>query len=308
MIDHCFETVAVRKREVVMRRVLKMVKQAASDFVEDDALTLAGALAFYAALSLAPLVVLLLTASAFLGEGTSERVIAEAESMIGPEAGQGLRLVIDSAQQQKDMASLAGLISLGLLLVSATGVFAQLQYSLNRIWHVRVRSGSGVWAWLRKRLLSLGMILAIAFLLLVSLVLDTALRLVLPDSGRIWQAVSLGVSLLVFTMLFALMFKYLPDVEIRWKSVWVGAVATAVLFALGKFLISLYLGRSTVASSYGAAGSLVVLLLWVYYSALILFFGAELTRAYARHFGERIQPAEHAEWLPRVDQDRKQGD
>ncbi len=275
-----------------------MVRQAGSDFVSDDAMTLGGALAFYTALSLAPLLVILLSLASFLGESTQDRLVQQIEMMVGPQAGEGIQVIIDNAETRPDLGSFAGIAGLLTLLFSATGVFAQLQAALNRIWDVRARPSQGIWAWLRKRFLSLGMLLALGFLLLVSLAVSAGLGIILPQTGVIWQVVTFLVSMVVFVAMFALMFKYLPDVKITWNSVWAGAVLTAVLFAVGKFAIGLYLGHSSVASSYGAAGSLLLLLLWVYYSALIVFFGAELTQVYAHRFDRAIQPDEHAEWQP----------
>jgi membrane protein len=173
-------------------------------------------------------------------------------------------------------------------------VFGQLQTSLNVIWNVMAkptRPGASIWAWVRKRVLSLGMLLALGFLLLVSLFFSAVAAVVLPRTGWIWMAANTFVSIGVAWMLFALIFKFLPDVKIAWRHVWTGSLITAILFGLGKYAIAKYLGYSSVKTSYGAAGSLVVFLLWVYYSSLILFFGAELTQARA---GKYVPPEEHA--------------
>jgi membrane protein len=283
-----------------VKRFLDMLKQAVSDFIQDDALTLAGALAFYTALSLAPLIMLMLTLTALLGESARDQLVREIAALVGPHAGEGIEFIVESAEEEKEVAGLAGIIGIAILLFSATTVFAQLQYSLNRIWNVRHAPGAGLWAWIRKRILSLGMILAISFLLLVSMALNAMLALLFPQTGVLWQIVNFVVSMIVFVLLFTLMFKHLPDVQITWKSAWLGGVMTAVLFAIGKFLIGLYLGHTAVESSYGAAGSLILLLLWVYYSALIVFFGGELTQVYARQTGQKIRPEEHAEWAPEL--------
>ena len=165
-----------------------------------------------------------------------------------------------------------------------------MQSSLNAIWDVEAKPSEGVWGWLRKRLLSAGMIIALAFVLLVSLGISAAISAVMPSGGMIWDIVNFVVSLGVFTLLFAIIFKYLPDVSVQWRDVWVGAAVTAVLFAVGKTLIGIYLGKSSVASSYGAAGSLLILLLWVYYSSLLVFLGAEFTQVQAKVGGSPIQP------------------
>ena len=193
-----------------------------------------------------------------------------------------------------------------LLLFSATGAFAQMQYSLNAIWDVQPKPGGGLWRWLRKRILSLGMILGIGFLLLVSLGVSTVLNLLFAGTGGfVWEAVNVVVSLFVYTVLFALIYKVLPDVKIAWQDVWVGALLTAVLFAIGRFLLGLYLGRSAVASPYGSAGSLVTILLWIYYASLIFFFGAELTQTWAAFHGRRLQPEEYAQETPEGQEKRQ---
>lgn len=192
------------------------------------------------------------------------------------------------------------MIGIVTLIIGATGVFAQLQYSLNRIWDVQAKPGAGIWEWIRKRFLSLGMVVGIAFVLLVSLVISAVLSAVLGhfsgDAGQtvLWRTVELAVSVIVSFLLFAIMFKVLPDVKIRWRDVMLGTLITAVLFAIGKYLIGLYIGKSGTESAFGAAGSLMVMLLWVYYSALILFLGAELTQTLARSRGRQIEPSEHA--------------
>jgi membrane protein len=197
--------------------------------------------------------------------------------------------------------ALATVIGVATILFGATGVVGQLQTSLNKIWEVEPRPGRGVLGIVRDRLFSFAMVLAIGFLLLVSLAISAALAAVdsyaaslLPGSEALLQVVNFVVALGIVTGLFALMYRYLPDVRIAWRDVWIGAAVTALLFTIGKFLIGLYLGNSTVGSTYGAAASLVILLLWVYYSSQILFLGAEFTEVYARRHGSRIEPDEDA--------------
>jgi len=280
------------------KTIFSMLKQSVSDFSEDDALTLAAALAFYTALALAPLLVLLLTVTSLLGESTQARVVNQMKEIVGPQASQGLSLVMENARQQQNLATMAGVLSVIALAFSATGAFVQLQTSLNRIWDVQAKSGSSYWQWIRKRLLSFGLIIAIGVVLLASVVVSAALGMVLQQTGWIWQLANFLISMGVLILLFAIIFNYLPDVEISWADVWTGAALTAILFAVGKYLTGLYFSYSSVGSSYGAAGSLVILLVWVYYSATIVFLGAELTQVYARHSGKGIQPSPHAEWVP----------
>ncbi len=222
---------------------------------------------------------------------------------------------------------IATIIGVVTILFGATGVFVQLQSALNRIWNVEPKPGAGIWSFVRTRLISFGMILGIGFLLLVSLVLSAAVSAVgtwatglLPGSETLVNILTFAVSFVLTTLLFAMIYKVLPDVEIGWRDVWIGAGVTAFLFTVGKSLIGLYLAKSSVASTYGAAGSLVVLLLWVYYSSQILFLGAEFTQVYATRYGSRIRPSKHAvpvvekkervslrEWPPAKDGKEKGG-
>ena len=262
-------------------------------------MSLSGALAFYTALSLAPLLVILLSLTSFFGPDAQQSVVSQINQTVGSQAAKGLDAIIQSNRDKANLGTIAGIIGFVVLLFSASGVFAQLQYSLNRVWDVEAKPSSGVWQWIRKRLLSFGMILAVGFLLLVSLVLSTLLAAISPSGdGWILKILNFAISLLVFWMLFAAMYKYLPDVRIRWRDVLVGSLITTVLFIVGKYLIGLYLAYGSTGSSYGAAGSFLVLLLWVYYSALLFFMGAEVTQAIAKVRGSPIEPNEHAQWLP----------
>jgi len=277
------------------RSVWTVVREAVKEFSEDDALAQAAALAYYTALGLAPTIMLFLSVAAFLGEGTREQMIAQIGTLAGEQAGKGIDLVVRSAEAKPASGVLSAIVGTITLLFSATGIFAQLQSTLNHIWNVQPKAtASGYWGWIRARLLSAGLLVAGMFLLLVSLVVSTIIAFLLPQTGALWDLVTLAISIGVFIVLFAAIFKFLPDVEMAWRDVWIGAALTAVLFALGKYLIGLYLGQSSVASSYGAAGSLVALLVWVYYSAAIVFFGAEVTQVIAKHLGAGIRPAPHA--------------
>lgn len=289
-----------------VRTIARMLVRTVREFAHDDALSLAGALAFYSALSLAPLLVLLIWASGSMGPETQEGVITELVDLIGVQASAAVSDVVNHARQHPDLGSIAGLISICVLIFSATTVFAHLQHSLNIFWDIKAKPGRGVIHWVRKRLLSLGLVLTVGFLLLVSLALSAGLSFAVafignrfPGSNYLWQALDLGISLVIFAMLFAAIFKLLPDVRIAWKHVWTGALITSLLFVSGKLLIGIYLGRSSIGSAYGTAGSLVVLLVWVYYSSIILFFGAELTQVRARMSGADIRPERHARFAGR---------
>jgi membrane protein len=276
--------------------------RAIHDWWNDNCLRLAASLAYYTALSLAPLVLLIVGVIGLVldRQQVGSQLSAQLEGLIGP-AGRELVTSILAATSPQG-GTLATLIGLGTLLIGATAVFGELQATLNLIWEVRPAPTHGVWAgiWavLRERLFSLALVLALAFLLLVSLVISAALAgaaawLQGPEQALLSRLLELAVSLLVLTFVFALLYMYVPDAEIGWRDVWLGGLITAVLFTLGKTAIGLYLGQASVGSAYGAAGSLVVLLVWVYYSALIMFFGAEFTHAWATRQGE-VTPQPHA--------------
>ncbi len=281
-----------------------LLKEAASKWSEDDAARLGAALAYYTVFSLAPLLLIVLFVVGLVWGGQSGAVRAEVlgqvEALAGPEGAALVRTMLEEVRPGSGSV-LAVAAGVAALLFGATGVFAQLQGALNAIWEVRRRPGRGLRGFVVARLLSFGMVLGIGFLLLVSLVvsallaaLDSLLTGITPLAQWLFHLLNLVVSFGVVTLLFAMIFRYLPDVEIAWRDVGIGAALTALLFTLGKFAIGLYLGSSSVASAYGAAGSLVVLLLWVYYSAQLLFFGAEFTQVYARRYGTHIRPSAHA--------------
>ena len=188
------------------------------------------------------------------------------------------------------------------IVIGASGVFGQLQSSLNAIWEVKPKPGRGLWGQLKERFFSFTMVLGVAFLLLVSLVLSsllsslgTLLADTLPGGATLWQVINFGLSFGVVTLLFALIFKVIPDAKVQWRDVWLGAAVTSLLFTIGKQLLGIYLGRAAVGSSYGAAGSIIALVVWVYYATQILFVGAEFTQVQARHRGAAIQPTPNAE-------------
>jgi len=275
-----------------------MLKEAVAEWKDDKASVLAAALSFYTMISLAPLLVLATAvAGLFYGqEAVSGRLSAEIAGMVGADAARFVEDMVKSASKpaQGVMATAMGLI---MLLFGASGVFGALQDALNTIWDVE--PGKQSWTeMLKTRFLSLTMVVGTGFLLVVSLVASTLLSAMTDFVGPLGQGLNLLVSLAVFTGLFAALFKLLPDVEVEWGDVWHGAFFTSVLFTLGKFLIGLYLGHSAVASSYGAAGALAVILIWVYYSAQILFLGAEFTQVYARRQGHRPEPSPPAHRLP----------
>lgn len=285
------------------RRTWRILWRAVQAFIEDQALTHGAALAFYTGLSMAPILVLLVMITSGLGKETQEHLIDEIARLVGRQGADVVDLILTNADRDVDTENLAGWLSLGALLVSATAVFAQLQVALNTIWAVKPKvQGLGIVSWLRKRLLSLGLILSFGFLLLVSLVVSSVLSSIIyrmqdswPAAGVLWPVTDFVLPLIIYVVMFGALFRYIPDADLRWRHVLFGGVVTAFLFVLGKWLIGLYLANSTVGTAYGAAGSLILLLLWAFYSSAIVLFGAELTQAWVREHGERIRLEPHAE-------------
>lgn len=284
----------------------QLLKQSTSDWLEDRAMRLAASLAFYTMLSLAPLLVLAIkiVGRLFGQDFARDQVKAYANQWMGPKAASAVSGMLS---YNLGHGLLATSISAVVLIVSASAVFGELQDSLNTIWEVKPKPGRGLWGIIQDRFLSFVLVLGSCFLLLVSLIVSTILAAVTGHGhhqGITWETFNFVVSIAVITILFALIFKYLPDVKVRWRDVWVGAIATAVLFTIGKFLLGWYLGRAASTSIYGTAGSVMAVLLWVYYSAQILFFGAELTQAYAHQTRDRVRPTENA--VPVTEQERSQ--
>jgi membrane protein len=298
--------IALAQREFVgvtrMKSIWSLLKETGRDWLDDEATRLAASLAYYTLLSLAPLIVLAIALAGlvFDEEAARGQIAAELGRVVGPQGAQAIEAVVQNAEQPQ-AGLLSSLFGLGVLLFGASGVFSELQSALNRIWEVAPRPRGGLWGTLRSRLFSFAMVMSVAFLLLVSLILSAALsaageffRGALPGGEPVWQVVNFALSFGVVTALFALLLKYVPDARIAWRDVWIGAAVTALLFDVGKLGIALYLGKTAVSSAYGAAGSVVLLVIWVYYSSLILFLGAEFTQVYARRFGSSIQPGEGA--------------
>jgi membrane protein len=281
----------------------QLLKTTVQEWLADEASLLAAALSYYTAISLAPLLVLLVViVGFFLSQATARtQVLDQLRGAIGTQGAQFLAIILENADQP-GVASLAGILSFLTLVWGSTNVFSQLQTSLNKIWDVEPKPGRGLWATLRERLLSFSLVLGVAFLLLVSFVLSAVLAALsglgqswVPGLDWLWQLLNFLVSFGVITLLFAAIYKVLPDAKVVWRDVWLGAAVTALLFTVGKTVLGWYLANT--GSTYGAAGSLIVFLLWVYYSAQILFFGAEFTQVYARAYGAGIQPAADAQWI-----------
>lgn len=266
------------KSVLLVSRIKKLPNQLLSNFGKHDLLTLAAALAFYTALSLAPLLLITLSFLALLGSDSQVQMLNQINAVIGAQAAEAVKIVVESADKRPDLTRIGGIIGSIVLIFSASAVFAQIQSSINLIWETQNEQKPGMWGWVRRRLISMGMVLTMGFLAIVSLILSATLSFVLGQNGAIWGVVVnfLG-TFAVFSFLFGAIYKILPDTHLKWKNALFGGVITAFLFTLGKEAIGFYLGQSAVGSSYGAMGSLLVFLVWVYYSAAILFIGAEVT-------------------------------
>jgi membrane protein len=285
------------------KETFSLLKATAFEWLDDQAPTLGAALAYYTVFSLAPLLIIsiALAGLVFGAEAAQGQIFDQLRGLLGDASGKAMQEIVQSASAEPKTGVVATVIGFVTLLFGASGVFGQLQASLNIIWGVQPKPGRGILGIIRDRSLSFGFILVVGFLLLVSLLLTAGIAFVgkqfgamVPGMESLIQILNSILSLAVITLLFGMMFKILPDANIAWRDVWIGAFITALLFTLGKFALGFYLGRSGVASSYGAAGSLIVLLLWVYYSSQVVFFGAEFTQVYANRFGSHVTPSSNA--------------
>src|SRR5213595_3925039 len=281
-----------------------LLKQTFSEWLEDKAPQLGAALAYYTVFSLAPLVLVLLAIVGLIFRndpgGAWNKITEQMSYFLDKSAVEVVQNIAQKAAQP-NKSLLATIIGILLALFGASGVFGQLQDALNTIWGVKAKPGGGVWAFLRSRFLSFAMVGGICFLLLVSLTLESLLKgfsryvqSLLPGGIVIAMAVYIIFDFGVIVLLFAMIFKFMPDVKIQWRDVWIGAIMTALLFGDGKWALGFYLGSGTAGSAYGAASSLITLLLWVFYSSQILLFGAEFTQVYAERAGRGVKPDEYA--------------
>ena len=284
-------------------RILELLKSATKEWNEDKCPQLGAALAYYAVFSLAPLMLVLLGVFGSIYGGSEqarEKILEQLRYLIDPSGLKVIQEIANNAAQPK-AGILAAAIGILIALFGARGIFGQLQDALNTIWDVKPKPGLGIWGFIRARFLSFAMVAGVCFLLLVSLTVESLLRglhnylqSIVPGGHYLGLAVFYVFDLAIIVLLFAMIFRYLPDTKIAWRDVWTGAALTAILFLIGKFLLGLYLGSGAAGSAYGAASSLVTLLLWVFYSAQILLFGAEFTKVYANTYGSPVQPEEHA--------------
>lgn len=288
--------------------IVEILKQSFKDFSDDECPTMAAALSYYTVFSLPPLLLLIIMiAGAVMDpQDVREALHGQLGALLGQSGGDEIRTIMEKAQETKTPDTgrpVAAILGVATLVLGATGVFGQLQAALNKAWEVKPDpEQGGIKSFLVKRIFSFGMVIAIAFLLLVSLALTAAISAVGGMMGRLVPGVgeavlhvlNFVVSFGVITLLFGAMFKIVPDAQVAWKDVWVGALVTGVLFMIGKYAIGFYLGRSNPGEVYGAAGSLAILLVWIYYASMIVFFGAEFTQTWAEHRGQGVVPEKGA--------------
>lgn len=282
-----------------MKNFLDLLKATVAEFGEDKASRLGAAIAYYAVFSMAPLLMIVVAVAGLLfgREAVQGQLVGQIGGLVGEQGAELIETMIASASD-KSSSLIATIIGTVMLLLGASGVFLELKSALNTIWEVKLKPGRGILSMVKERALLFAMVLGIGFLLIVSLVVSAGLAAMtaffdqyLPLPGFVIQLIDFGASLGILGALFALMFKVIPDTKIAWRDVWLGGFVTALLFTIGKFAIGFYLGQSAPASSYGAAGALVVILLWAYYSSQIFFFGAEFTKVYATRYGSRAPKA-----------------
>jgi len=292
----------------------KFLKDIVTQWLEDQAFQLASSLSYYTLFSLAPILIIAIAVAGlvFGREAAQNQIVHTIQGLVGQESAKAIQELIQNASNQPKSGMISTLLGVVALMFGAGGVVGQLQTSLNTIWGVTAKSGRGVWGFVRERFVSFAMVLGVGFLLLVSLAITAFLTGLTHIMGKLFGGTAViahGLDILVsfafVTALFAMIYKFLPDVRIEWRDVWIGAVLTSFLFTIGKVLIGLYLGSSGVTSAYGAAGSLITVLLWVYYSSLIFFFGAEFTQVYATRYGSGVVPAENAQPMASVPESEK---
>lgn len=275
-----------------MKKYLDIFRQTFTEFGQDKAPRLGAALAYYTIFSLGPILLIAIAVAGMVWgeEAASGQVSEQLDKVFGRNAADAVETMIAGAARERK-GVVATVIGIAMLLFGASGVFGQLKDALNTIWNVEPEKSAGIMGFVKDRFLSMAMVLGVGFLLLVTLVFDAMISAMgdyitrTAGGEAMMHSIQLVVSFGLVTVLFALIFQYLPDLDIKWKDVWFGAAFTSLLFVIGKFALGLYLGKAAVGSNFGAAGSLVVLLIWVYYSAQILFFGAEFTQVYARSYG-----------------------
>jgi membrane protein len=290
----------------MIKSIPDLLKAAVTGFLADNATRMSAALAYYAVFSLAPLIIIIISVVGFVygEEAARGQVVDQISGLVGEQAGETIQTAVAATAETKSSGIIATIIAVGVMIFGASTVFAELKNSLNTIWGVEVKPGRTIITLVRDRALSFSLVLTIGFLLVVSLLVSAALSAVstymagiLPLPPFVWKSLDFAVSLGVGGALFAMIYKILPNVILNWRDVMPGALLTALLFTGGKSVLAWYLGSNSVASSFSAAGSLIVILLWVYYAACILFFGAEFSKVCLLHRGRSIVPHRHAKFL-----------
>ncbi|SEV98186.1 YihY/virulence factor BrkB family protein [Luteibacter sp. 329MFSha] len=274
--------------------VKRTVMSAVDGFSDDELITRAAALSFYAALSFAPLLLLLVWTVSMLHPAWQGELSEALAGVVGTKAAEALNAVIASAKSHPKLGDIAGIIGIGVTLFGASAVFAQLQGTLDRVWRVKPKPGAALSAWLRARARAFALLGGIAFMMIISFVVSAAIQTLVRGDGAAWKVVEYAISVVVFIAAFATMYKVLPDAVIDWNEAIIGAILTTALFLLGKYAIGLYIQYSDVGGAYGPAGAFIVLLTWTYYSSIIVLLGAELTRGVADARGKPIRPSVHA--------------
>lgn len=304
------------RKKITVKGILKVLKESFIGFDNDKVFKLSGSLAYFTVFSIGPmLIVMIFFADIFYGRAAIEGTIyGQLKGFVGPEAALQIQDIIRNASLsgKSTFTAIVGFIT---LLVGATTVFAEIQDSINIIWNLKPKPKKGWLKMLMNRLISFSVVVGLGFILLVSLIVNglieglmNALEQRFPDlTVRMVYIGNLLITFAVISFLFSIIFKVLPDAIIKWRDILVGAMVTAILFMIGKFAITFYIGRSDIGTSYGAAGSIIVLLLWVYYSSVILYFGAEFTKAYATEYGSRIRPDKYAVWIKHVEVEQETG-
>jgi len=298
--------------KIKLKNIGTTLKTAFKEWFAMDPFRQSAIIAYYSIFSLPGLLVLIITVAGYLwgADAVSARVFQQVSATMGADTAEQIRVMIEKASATKDslIASIIGVVT---IIVGATGVLAQFQKTLNIIWEVKTDpKKSGIWSVVKVRLFSFGLILSVAFILMISFVISSTLAALgdwmhshFPDALLVlFQALNFIITLSILSFIFALMFKFFPDAQIKWRHVWIGAVVTALLFEIGEFALGLYFGKAEPGEGYGAAASIILILLWVSYSSMIVFYGAEFTKAYANEIDGAVRPDENA----RRDKERKQ--
>lgn len=286
--------------------VFIFIKKVILEFVDDNVLKYSASLSYYTVFSLAPMLIIIIAICGYLfgREAVQGQVYSEIKDMVGAGAAVQIQETIKNIHLTKD-TPMATIVSVVVLIMGGTAIFGEIQDSLNKIWGLKVKTKKAWWKLILSRLLSFSLIISLGFVLMVSLLLNALIALIgnhlnklISGMGKIFIPVIDNLLTFIITaIVFGVIFKVLPDAKIKWKDVGVGALVTAILFTLGKVAIGWYLGRSNMATIYGAAGSVVIIMVWAYYSSVILYLGAEFTKVYAKEFGTRIQPSDYSEWI-----------